>query len=232
MRKLIMVCTLLSFLFGPRIVEATVREGVYAGAGYGGTYDFLEYKATNLLNCNVVKKSKNRFHSLGTVFIGYGHTFNSCNGNVYLGAELGTSFPKRRVTVRRPGATFTGQTFTDHMSVQEYVNLDLLPGFRFFCDDLLFYARVGASYAHLQFSQDANAAANLTALHKKSDEWGLRVGTGINYAFCDWLGVALDYIYTGYPDISKIRRSTSTKHAQKTHTQYIGVSLIFNFPKR
>lgn len=210
--------------------EATVREGIYIGAGCGATFDHFEYKATNLQTSNVVKKSINKSHCLGMAFLGYGHTFDFCNSNFFIGGEIGTSFPKRFVTIHRQGATFTNQTFVNHMSVQEYMNIDLMPGYRLL-NKMLFYVRAGTSYAKLKLSQDANASANLSALHKKSNKWGLRLGLGLNYEFFDWLGIGIDYIYTGYQKISTVRSSTNTKHAQKTHTQYVGISIIFNFPK-
>ena len=109
--------------------QAAVKNGLYLGAGVGGSYDLFDFTATNIRNGMRVSPPVNiETHAVGNAFLGFGDTSNV---GLFLAGEVGTYFPSRSTTFNdRRGVAVSNLTFSDTLKVQDYVTLDLLPGFR------------------------------------------------------------------------------------------------------
>ncbi len=202
-----------------------IKNGIYLGAGGGESFNNYVFSTTNTVTNTIAntKPSNNTF--LGNIFAGYGLTTDE---NLYFGGELGTNFPQREASTTHPGVTLTGQTFTNHVFVQDYLTGDLLPGYRM-DSKLLLYARLGLSYAHLQLTQDANSAAGTPSFSSNANKIGGRVGVGASYPLTKNLGVGADYFYAAYPAFSTNWPAYNIHFEQKPHTNYFGASLIYTF---
>jgi outer membrane immunogenic protein len=205
--------------------EASPRDGFYLGAGVGETFNRYELATKNTVTGFNVKKHDNHNSTVGNAFLGYGYT---ASNSFFLGVELGTIFPRRSGTIKRPGVTFTSFSFVNRLSVQDYLTGDLLPGYRI-NERWLIYARAGFSYAHLSLHQDANAAASGPKFNRSDNKWGGRIGLGVNYGLTKHLGLGLDYFYTGYQKMNSRWPAFDVQFKQSTHSHYLGISLIYSF---
>lgn len=217
---------LLALLISTGGAQATVREGFYIGAGGGATINQFSFQALNIDTDRKITKTAETTNGIGTAFIGYGFTTCSC---FYLGAEVGTRFPKTFAKLNRPGVTLSDFTFTNRLSVRECFSVDLLPGYRV-CPDFLLYGRIGVSYAHLALTLDENRLANVDRYHFTDNRYGFRAGAGINYAFTRCIGIGLDYCYSGYSQQKTFIELFRAEQNHRPHSHYIGLSLILNFP--
>lgn len=218
--------TIISCMFCCTSLQATVRESVYIGAGCGAAFDHFDFTARNTNTGFTIKRKTDKTQYQGTAFVGYGYTFPGC---FYLAGEIGTNFPRHSGTIHRPGVTLTDFRFENHVSVQEYVYGDVLPGYRV-SQDFLIYARVGGSYGKLKLKLDQNIAAGVAEYNFHSTKWGFRAGVGINYTVNEYIGLGLDYIYTEYPKFKTHIDLYASDQIQQPQTHYVGVSVILNFP--
>lgn len=220
MLKILLKAAFLLVAISSSDLTACVREGFYCGAGFGDSIDHYSQKASGIA---VINRSRTLDHLAGTAFAGFGYTL--CN--FYMAAEIGTYFPKRSMTIERPGANFIDSTFLTTTSVQDFVTGDILLGFRpdntFLC-----YLRGGVSYSRLSFFQFTNELENVSALDRSKKGAALRLGAGINYAITSCFGIGLDYIFTSYSSLS-FTTKLPTNFKVKGYSNYIGISGIFSF---
>ena len=207
-------------------IFASPREGFYIGAGVGASFDDSKIRAKNTIDGVQVHEERKKSHAIGDFFLGYGHTFWDC---YFLGFEGGTYFPRRRLATTRPGVEIIAANFENRVTIQDYFTGDILPGFRV-CPPLLIYARGGFTVAHVRLKQDANAVAGVPEFKNSVTKCGGRVGVGINYSFARNWALGLDYFYSSYPKVQTAITGFSTVVDAKTHTNYVGVSIIYNFP--
>lgn len=145
------------------------KEGLYLGAGVGGSFNNYKLTATNLATGVDVNSKVNNRAVIGDVFIGYGYTTVN---SFYLGGEVGTNFPRRSATINsRPGVVVTSTTFTDTLQIRDYVTLDLLPGYRVMPYWLL-YGRAGIIFGQLKLDQPANSAAGVPSFTASNNSVG------------------------------------------------------------
>ncbi|MCP0913420.1 MULTISPECIES: outer membrane protein [Legionella] len=203
--------------------QANTREGIYAGAGIGASFDQFNLSTKNTVTGFTIKSPVQKNTSaLGNVFLGYGGTMDT---GFFLGGEVGTYFPRRSATIyNRPGVSVTSLTFNDTLKVHDYVTADILPGYRF-NDDWLLYARGGLTYANLNIYQ----APGTSGVTFRADEnkFGGRIGAGINYAFNDNLGVGLDYFYTRYQEMNANLPAFNIRFNQQVSGNYVGLSALY-----
>jgi len=214
-----LVC--LSVLFVSAL-QANTREGIYAGAGVGSTFNHYDLVATNLLTGLTFSTPNSPSKTLGNVFLGYGSML--FNDNLYLAAELGSYFPRRTVIVQdRPGVTITNLLFTDELHVQDYLTIDLLPGHKI-NENVLIYVRAGLAIS--QLSIDQFPAIGVPAFNDKETKVGGRIGTGINIAVTNHFALGFDYFYTLYKKKSSEFQQFNILFSQELHTNYVGVSFF------
>lgn len=207
-------------------VHATLRENVYLGLGCGAVFDEFDFEAKNVNTGFAIHKKARQTSCLGTVFFGYGYTNDDC---FYLGGEIGTNFPRRISTLHRKDVALTDFTFTNVVAVQDYLTVDVLPGYRI-SDECLIYARIGGSYGNVGLKLEANELAGAAEYNFHQDRYGLRAGLGINYAYSELVGFGIDYYYTGYQKIKTFIGQYATDQNQRPQTHYVGLSLILSFP--
>jgi len=220
----------LSILFSLSVLfsisaQANVRDGLYLGAGIGTVFDQFKLTTRNTINgFTIVSPVQNKKQISGNVFLGYGST----NINkLYLGVEIGSDFPSRSSTISgRPGVSVTAATFTDKLRVQDYVTLDILPGYRF-NKNCLMYVRLGGTYAKLSLHQ--NPVGFIPAFDNEENKIGVRIGAGANFAFNSHFGVGIDYFYTRYPNLTSTYGAFNTQFKQKTSNNYVGISTVYTF---
>ncbi len=203
--------------------HATSRDGFYVGLGVGASYDKFDLTTkNNATGFTVRSASENATNVIGSAFLGYGNTAES---GFYLGGELGTYLPKRSLTItNRPGVALTNLTFSDKLTVQDYVTFDVLPGFRL-SENWLLYLRGGITYAHMTIYQPTQGAA--TSFSADNNRIGGRVGAGVNVGFTDNFGMSLDYFYTQYQDSSYTFPAFNTKFTQGVSSNYFGISASY-----
>lgn len=201
-------------------LTASVREGFYCGLGLG---DSIEHYSQKVSGGRTVTRSRTSDHLLGTVFVGWGRSL--CD--FYVGGEIGTYFPKRSITIERPGAVFQNSTFLTTTDVQDFVTGDILLGFRP-NETLLCYLRGGAAYSRLSFVQFTNEFEGIPSRDREKAGAAWRLGGGVNCAITSCFGIGLDYIFTSYPDLH-FTTSNNADFKIKAYANYIGVSGIVSF---
>ncbi len=217
----------LTLVLGVARAEAFMKEGVYLGLGCGAVLDRYDFQAKNVSTGLTIDKQTNQVGCLGTIFFGYGFTNDSC---LYLGGEVGTNYPRRTAKIHRQGVALTSFTFTNEVSVQDYLTFDLLPGFRF-DEEWLIYGRLGISYANVSLKLEENPAAGVAEYAFYQDRYGFRAGLGISHAFNDFFAIGLDYYYSWYEKIDTFIELYTTSQKQRPQSHYVGVSLIVTFPR-
>ncbi len=206
-------------------VQAHVRDGVYLGAGCGAGFGQFDLKAMNTLTGVSVKREASRVICQGNAFLGFGWTLPNC---VYLGLETATRFPKISARLERPAVSVTKFNLTNVLSVREMASLDVVAGYRL-ARDYLLYGRIGGSFAKLHLQLNKKKAADVAQYDFNDYKSGLRAGVGANFEINCWMGVGLDYIYTGYRLQSTYIEKYKTNQTQRPHTHSIAASLFFNF---
>ncbi|MCH9689054.1 MAG: porin family protein [Gammaproteobacteria bacterium] len=211
---------------GPLATEGfNPKNGLYLGAGVGTSINDYNLYALNYstgIN-NTTKKSSADI--IGNVFIGYGYT--SLN-DFYLGLEAGTNFPGRATNIyNRPGVTVAGTNiYSDTLTAQDYITLDLVPGFRPNTNWLI-YGRAGLAAGNLQFYQAKNITANTEEVNDRGTELGGRLGVGLTYAFNQYLSLSADYFYTEYKKFTNTVPKYTIAFQNKGKYNFIGGSLTY-----
>jgi len=140
--------TVFSGTMGPIMTENNPKEHLYAGIGIGGSFNNERLETKNVIFENTVQAASNNNHFVANVFMGYGHTFNN---SLFLGVEANTYFPHRTENFYSPGVTVIGPIYQDQYAINDYLGLDLLPGYRL-NSDLLFYGRAGLSFRDISIN--------------------------------------------------------------------------------
>lgn len=215
---------LLLSLFSTLQVFAETKEGFYAGVGVGGAFDRFHLFTKSLDTGLSVHNHKRKSETVGEAFVGYGYT--SCN-NFFIAGELSTVFPRRTLSLHRAAVAFLDFTFTNKIQIQEYVLVDVLPGYRINCRSLI-YGRIGFSYSQFKLEQPANIAAASTSFHHSKNKYGFTLGLGTTYSITEHIGIGLDYRYTFYDSSKTHWDKYNLDFKPKVNTQYLGVSLIYS----
>lgn len=201
-----------------------MKEGLYLGAGIGGAMYNDKIKAFNTLTFAQQEKSFNTSSALASVFIGVGKTW--CD-KYFLGLEANTYFPHHTTYwPDRPGVTKPGYFFEDKYVNQNYINLDMLPGYRL-NSDWLVYGRAGISFSDIFFYQAANSAANESSQANTITVTGGRFGAGINYQISEHIGAGVDYFYSYIPNIDSSSVKCHKTQNFYSNFNYIGFSLFY-----
>lgn len=218
-------CTAYAGTMGTIIEEpAYMKEGLYLGAGIGGAMYNDKIQAYNPVTLVSREKSFNSNSALASVFIGVGHTW--CD-KYFLGLEANSYFPHHSsYWPDRLGVTATTQTFEDKFLTQNYVNLDLLPGYRL-NSDWLVYGRVGLAFSDIIVNQHANSSVDVDSYSNTSTVMGGRFGAGINYQISQHLGAGVDYFYSYNPLNNTSFNDRFTVLGLSSHYNYVGFSLFY-----
>lgn len=209
---------------GPIAVEPTMKEGLYVGAGIGGAMYNDKIKAYNPTTWVQQQNSFNTSSALASVFAGVGRTYLD---KYYLGVEANSYFPSHRANWDdRPGVTSIGQFFSDQFLVQNYVNLDLLPGYRI-NPEVLVYGRVGLSFSNIYLNQNPNSTLNISTFSNNTTSTGGRFGGGLAYQLTDHVGAGVDYYYSYNPTSSNYFTVENTMIQLTSHMNYVGFSLFY-----
>ena len=96
---------------GPVVIaDFKPKESFYAGVGFGGSFKSDTEKDIYVINNNATQKTSSTSLAVGSVYIGYGHTWLD---KYYLGIEANTYFPGHTATITTPGVTDVGLSFID-----------------------------------------------------------------------------------------------------------------------
>jgi outer membrane immunogenic protein len=209
---------------GPVVVEPTMKEGFYAGAGIGGAMYNDKIIGKNTSNFYQVEKSINTNSALASVFAGVGRTYLN---KYYLGAEANSYFPSHKVSWQdRPGVSVSQYTYEDQFHIQNYVNLDLLPGYRI-NPEWLVYGRVGLSFSNISFNQETNSVSTVPNFNDNLSTTGGRFGGGFAYQLTDHVGAGVDYYYAYNPTKTQHLNGYNTQISINSHLNYVGFSLFY-----
>ncbi|MFY7697529.1 MAG: outer membrane protein [Legionella sp.] len=210
--QLTAICTCLTL---STILHASSRDGIYFGGGLGEVSDQYSSEIKNL------PTQPQSIHSNNTVanfFTGYGNTLD--NG-FYLAGEVGSNYPGHSTKFAQLNTTVY---FSNKSNIHDYLTLDVLSGYRF-TELWLLYARTGLSYTHFDSTQ---SLATIPATRRiNNNKVGARVGTGLNYAITNNLGIGLDYSHTEYQK-NHIRFTGYSAHIkQHIRSNYLGLSVFY-----
>jgi outer membrane immunogenic protein len=209
---------------GPVVIEPSMKEGFYAGAGIGGAMYNDKIRGYNPNNFNQTEKSINTNSTLASIFAGIGRTYWN---KYYFGAEANTYFPSHQVIWQnRPGVSATNYYFEDQFQVQNYVNLDLLPGYRI-NPEWLIYGRLGIAFSNIVLNQEANSSANVPSFSSNLSSTGGRFGGGVAYQVTEHVGAGVDYYYSYNPTNSHSFNDQNTVISINSHLNYVGFSLFY-----
>jgi opacity protein-like surface antigen len=201
-----------------------MKEGLYVGAGIGGAMYNDKVKAYNTVNLLSREKSFNTNSALASAFIGLGHTWFD---RYFLGLEANTYFPHHKVEwPDRPAVTATTTTFRNGFLVQNYFNLDLLPGYRV-NSNWLVYGRAGFAFSDLIANQDGSIIANVPSFSFTNTVIGGRFGAGINYQLSQHIGAGVDYLYSYNPLTNTSFNDFNAVVGFSSHYNYVGFSLFY-----
>lgn len=209
-------------IFAALNVQANTRDGFYVGAGIGMSADEYELNTTNLSTGLSIKNNADNMNVIGDIFVGFGYTTAS---SFFWGGEIGTYFPSRSITVEnRPDLTFPNTGVSDTLKIQDYLTLDLLPGYAL-SQNVLVYGRAGLTYSSLSLNQPASGA--VPSFNGDENKWGGRFGIGANFAFNNNFGVGIDYFYTTYQDLNALTTPFNTRFTTKASSNFLGISVLY-----
>lgn len=218
--QFILIAFLIFFSLTP---HANTRDGFYAGAGLGSTTDELELKTTHFSPDYTFHNTIEHDNIVGNIFAGYGYTTPN---SLFVGGELGTNFPKRSLTaIGLPSGLGPYYTVTNTLYVQDYITIDILPGY-VVNQNLLLYGRAGLSYGSLSLRQLPRYG--LAGVTKSNNALGGRFGLGANYDLNNQWGIALDYDYTLYQKIDMYTYPYATEYSTKTTSNFFGISVLYH----
>jgi outer membrane immunogenic protein len=200
--------------------HASSRDGIYAGLSLGGVRDSYEFAISNSVISSAVRTNLEKEHFLGGIFLGYGETNDI---GFYLAGEVGT-YPLHRSVFFTTSllSSVNIYTFNQKLSVQDYLTIEALPGYRF-NESLLLYGRAGLAISQFNLSQQANTGFPLE--DNSSTKLGGRIGTGVNYSLSYNLGLGLDFIHTAYQEMKTFNYGNNYK--QNLSSNYVGFNLSY-----
>lgn len=201
---------------------AAAKDKLYFGVAVAKVYDNYRYTVQDTDTGSSLSRNSSTSTTLANVFAGYG--FRSAKG-FYLGSELGTAFPARKTGFKRFSLSNNEMLQTD-LSVEDYVTGDVLPGYRFY-KDILLYARLGVSFAHLT-RLEQNMSFPGVQLAGNKNRWGSRLGGGVNYQLTPHFGVEMNYIHLRYQTFDHPLPDLGVRFRQKLHSHYAGLAFIYS----
>lgn len=220
--KINALSTIIILIFVALNAQANTRDGFYVGAGIGMSADEYELTTTNLTSGLAIKNNANNTNVIGDIFAGFGYTTAS---SFFWGGEIGTYFPSRSITVEnRPDLTFPSIGVSDTLKIQDYLTLDLLPGYAV-SQNVLVYGRAGLAYSSLSLKQPARGV--VPNFNTSENKWGGRFGVGANFAFNRNFGVGIDYFYTTYQDLNVLTSPFNTRFTTKASSNFLGISILY-----
>lgn len=212
----------LFFLLSSLTSHANVRDGLYLGAGLGESFVANELTTTSYSSGLTVNSDGDENNTIGNLFIGYGSTSDS---GFFLGGELGTNFPGRTVNMDGiANAAFSPFVVSNRLTITDYVTLDLLPGYAI-NNGILLYGRAGFSYGQLRYKQVLNNSA--FSIETDNNTWGGRIGLGTTIAFSPNFGMALDYYYSAYQEMTVASPLFNMQFKSKPSANFVGISLLY-----
>ncbi|MFA6409588.1 MAG: hypothetical protein WCW01_05390 [Gammaproteobacteria bacterium] len=171
-------------------------------------------------NTTFTKKLKNG-HFLGNIALGYGYDLPR---NFYIGSELTANIGKIIADITRVGVLYQDQIFHNQTTIQDYVALDITPGFKI-NNNLLLYARMGMVDGKISITQDT--IPSVVGFQNSANKVGGRLGLGIDYTIANF-GVGADYIYSFYSSFdTKSPRNTEYNLIPRSHI--LGLHVRYNF---
>lgn len=203
--------------------EFNPKENVYLGVGIGASINNDRFTATDVTNNNAVHASSNNTNAQGNVFLGYGHTFSNA---LYLGAEANIYTPRIAKFNNRPGVEFTTTLLNEKYTIDDYLAVDLLPGYRV-NSNILVYGRVGMSFRNTNFNEQpvTDPVQNIADSTNSVDG---RFGVGVTYALTKKFAASVDYFYSYAPTFGTYSPMTPpAQFAFKSSSNYVGVSLVY-----
>ena len=199
-----------------------MKEGLYVGVGVGGNMYHDTLTVCNTSTSNQISKSFNTTDTQASIFAGVGKTFRD---TYYLGVEANSYFPNHYILwSKRPGVTVTDLTYETSFQIQDYVNLDLLPGYRISPESLI-YRRAGISFSNITENQEA--ISTVPPSNDTNSRVGGRFGAGIAYEITQHFGIGLDYYYSYYPTSTHNFYGRSTGYQLDSYSNYVGISLFY-----
>lgn len=162
---------------------------------------------------------------LAGIVVGYGFTTTK---GLFVGGEMGGSFPNKPATIQRFGVVYTGEVFVNHISVQDYVNGDFLIGYRP-TEPLLTHAKGGVVLSRFELSQQFTPSIPNSSFSDSSLGWGARVGAGVNYSVIGRFSLGLDYTYTKYQTSDYLWSTFDVQFSKQVSSHYITLSGILGF---
>jgi outer membrane immunogenic protein len=208
---------------GAVVIESPcMKEGLYVGAGIGGSMYNNKITAYNTTSLFQVNRTFNSSDAQASVFAGVGKTYND---KYYLGLEANSYFPRHNSTwSQRPGVTRTALNFQTSFQTQNYVNLDLLPGYRV-SPQWLIYGRAGLSFSNITLSQEPISTS--PTLAQTNSKIGGRFGAGIAYQITDHIGAGVDYYYSYMPTSTHNFFGREIGYQLDSYWNYVGFSLFY-----
>ncbi len=231
-KKLLFACaycvshSVFSGTMGPEINENfNPKNGLYIGAGVGTFFNDYTLHTVDIPTGFNATTRQNNANVIGNLFLGLGCT---AVNSLYLGGEIGTNFPGRSANIyNTPSVSIGGgNIFSNTLNVQDYITIDVLPGYRL-TGNWLAYARIGAAFADFHFSQDANPVANTVVINKRSTQFGGRFGVGSTYAFNKYLSLSADYFYAEYTTYAAFIPEWNIDFKNNGKYNYVGLSLTY-----
>jgi outer membrane immunogenic protein len=209
-------------IFFSMLAQATIRDGLYFGAGAGVSYDQYNLSTNYAISGITATNDSNENNVLGNVFIGYGYTTPSA---FFVGGELGGYFPNHSATLQhRFDLNLPVSHVNDTLTIHSAVTLDLLPGYAV-TDNLLLYGRTGLSYGNVSLHQ--SSAYLFKDFTQEENLWGGRFGLGGTFALSNNLGLSVDYFYTAYQNMSFYKTPYHTQFTANPSSDYVGLSILY-----
>lgn len=209
---------------GPVAAQPLMKEGLYVGAGIGGGMYSDKISAYNPIFFDKVSNPNSTSGALASIFAGVGQTYFD---KYYLGVEANSYFPGHNtIWEKHPGVSVLGFEYESQYSIRNYVNLDLLPGYRV-SPDWMVYGRAGISFSQVTANQEGNHLANVNTFSDTRDRTGGRFGAGIAYQLTEHVGAAVDYYYSYIPTTSFSFNDRSTVLQLDDSLNYVGFSLFY-----
>ncbi len=214
--------TIFLIFFSFAVDANNTRDGLYLGAGVGWSANEYSLNTNYASNGITTVNSANDSQFLGDIFIGYGYTTAS---SIFWGAELGTYFPSRSVTIgSHPNLTYPGLNVSDTLNIQDYVTLDLLPGYAI-GQNVLVYGRAGLAYGSLKLNQPS--VSGIPGFNMNENTWGGRFGIGVNLAVSSSFGIGIDYFYTTYKNMNVYAQAYNANYTANPSSNFVGLSILY-----
>ncbi len=210
---------------GPEFLASNLGKGPYAGIMFGGGNINVRFQA-NVRERQLYDDAASIGNGMAGVILGYGETI----GHWYGGLELSANENKGTVTFSRPPILRDDHaTYIDSITVKNYYNADIIPGY-FINSNWLVYGRVGYAIGKADFTQDRDTGRNTVTEYSNSTSLdGGRLGVGIDTPLNNYVSVGADYIYTNYFNNSIYEANNTQRYIITPITNVVFFHLKTNF---